>query len=123
MLDYQYYQNIYKGKVDEVEFDRLLIQANLIVENYTLKPDRLAELRDDDNVKLALCEIIDNLKEHDKVDLSKYLAGVSSESVKDHSKTFAKDSPLERVERSKRYKNIEIMQRYLTSTGLLYRGL
>lgn len=111
-VEYEFYKNTYGGKVSEQEFKHLEVLAANTVDYYTF--NRI--IGPDDNVKYAVCELIDYLAE------LKATGGkeIASESVGTHSITYvtAKDSrdPIKAKQRS-------IVAKYLAHTGLMYRGV
>lgn len=135
-VNYEYYKDVYKGSlVDKDSFGIYELKARMILDNYTLKPkkqiEKANEGRFSDNIKLAMCELIDSIKNYEtlletaKKGQLRQITGLASETVKDHTITIAKgakDSVTELEELTKN-NQIEIMRKYLLVTGLLFRGL
>lgn len=109
-MNYEFYKNVYYGKVSVEEFPKLLIKAMNIVKYYTF--NRASDK--DINVKYALCELIDYLYKISKT------AGkeIASETVSTHSVTYADKDNI-----SSKKKQKDIINKYLSHTGLLYRGI
>lgn len=107
-VDYNFYKNTYKGKVSSIDFPRLEIQANSIVDLYTF--NRIKE--PDQKVKFAVCELVDYLKTIEDIGGKE----IAQESVGGHSVTY-------KVVKTAEQKQYEIVKKYLAHTGLLYRGV
>ena len=133
-VDYNYYKNVFGGSlVTSSDFNKYELQARLTMDGYTLKKDMTVQLLDThhkDAIKTAMCELIDNIKEleslHDKAVIGSqmHVAGIASETVKDHTVTSvsSKDNPLDTYNQLVKSTSIAIMRKYLLPTGLLYRG-
>lgn len=113
-VDYDYYQNVYKGtSVPLQSFNLLSIQASAFINLITSNRIDKKELVSDD-VKLATCSVIDS-----KYKVNKDGGIKVAETVGKHSVTFgSKNSDV--TEESKHYKAAYI---FLAHTGLLYRGV
>lgn len=134
-VDYVYYTDTYGGKlVSQEEFEMYERKASMQLHEYAL-PQKISKALNQeaikDRVKLAICELMDNLKEfYDRHDEIKELdtiglEGITSESVKDHSVTYASDKRLASERLREAHKGIanEIVRDRLRMTGLLSRGL
>lgn len=117
-VDYDFYLNIYAGEVDEILFAKLELQASTIVNYYTFNriPD-LTIITDD--IKLAVCELIDYLSEEERVKSNKE---IQSESVGSHSVTYAISKNRNKNSTIVKKEQKEIVYKYLAHTNLLYRG-
>lgn len=110
-VDYEFYKNTFGGRVLEIDFTRLEIQASSIVDYHTF--NRITEV--DDKVKFAVCELIDHLKQLEDTGGKE----VSSESVGGHSITYTTNSNIQDPIKKKQR---DIVLKYLGNTGLMYRG-
>lgn len=130
-VDYLYYKE--RGTLTETEFNQVIEQAEMTYDNYTRKQAFTNKILEEDGkfakiIKLTICELADNIHRYKQMDITQsdnaYLKGVTSESVKDHSVTFASDvSPKVKLEKELAQENARLMKEYLSQTGLLYRGL
>lgn len=130
-VDYLYYKE--RGTLTETEFNQVIEQAEITYDNYTRKQTFTNKILEEDGkfakiIKLTICELVDNIHRYKQMDITQsndaYLKGVTSESVKDHSVTFAGDvSPKVKLEKELANENARLMKEYLSQTGLLYRGL
>lgn len=115
-VDYDFYSIKYGGKVDIADFYSSEIKASGILNYYTFNRIDIVT----DNIKLAICELIDYIAEEERVRTEKE---IQSESVGTHSVTYAiaknrnKNSSIVRKEQK------EIVNKYLAHTNLLYRGV
>ena len=110
--DYNFYKEIFKGAVipDETAFNSSVNEAIAYIENLTRgKCNKLAP--NYDSVNMAVCAVAEIIYNESK-------STVTSESVGNHSKTYAVTSQADR-ERDK-YRKARI---YLSRTGLLYGGM
>lgn len=107
-VDYNYYISVYQGEVKESDFPILQIKAKTILDYYTF--NRIETV--DDNVKLAMCELIDFIQE------DKEGKEIESEKVGSYSVTYSKENKI-----SKSRKEKKIINKYLGHTNLLYRGI
>ncbi len=114
--DYKFYQDVYCGNTisDETQFKRLAIDASFFLNELTF--GRIKEPYSDE-VKMATCAVADigyrELKENSEEQ-------IASESVGPHSISYVKkNKSTEEYAKEK----IRTVQMYLSSTGLLYRGL
>lgn len=108
-VDFNFYQQTYKGKVPEGDFTRLEIQASSLIDYYTF--NRITEV--DNKVKFTVCELIDNLQELENLEGK----GIDSEKVGSYAVTYSK---VQEKELKQEQKNIIV--KYLGHTGLMYRG-
>lgn len=106
-VDHDYYSNTYQGKVKAEDFTNLEIKAKNTLDYYTF--NRIETV--DDNVKLAVCELIDFIQEDEEG------KEIESEKVGSYSVTYAKQSVFARNRKQK-----AIINKYLGHTNLLYRG-
>lgn len=106
-VNYDYYSNNYGGKVSSTDFTTLEIKAKKVLDYYTF--NRIETV--DDNVKLAVCELIDFIQEDEEG------KEIESEKVGSYSVTYAKQSVFARNRKQK-----AIINKYLGHTNLLYRG-
>lgn len=111
-VEYEFYKNTYGGKVSEQEFKHLEVLAANTVDYYTF--NRI--IGPDDNVKYAVCELVDYLKElKDKGGNE-----IESEKVGTYSITYAvANEGTNLVKRKQR----DIVRKWLGHTGLMYRGV
>lgn len=134
-VDFDYYVGIYGGsQVTSSDFTKYELKARIVMNNYTLKEKLTIKLLEGskyvDNIKMAMCEIIDNLfrtdeliKKSTQADNS-FALGITSESVKDHSVSFdSKSLKSNEIKAQSQNENYNLMKNYLGITGLLYRGL
>lgn len=110
-IDYEFYNEVYGGKVKEADFTRLAIQASSLIDYYTF--NRIVEA--DDKVKMATCELLDHIEVSQKTGNKV----VVSEKVDSYSVTYAQKAGKDPIKKEQR----EIVAKYLGHTGLLYRGL
>lgn len=135
-VDYEYYKDVYKGTLvtNEDDFDRLEAQAQMILDNYTLKRKKTEHMLEHSkfakNIKYTVCEIIENLSRYEELQANAIKSmtviskGIKSESIKDHSVGFNdKETLAIDLENAFNTTNTMIIKRYLQITGLLYRGL
>lgn len=111
-VDYEFYRDKYGGKVTEEEFKHLEILAASRVDYYTF--NRIEEA--DDNVKYAVCELIDYLKELQ----NKGGNEIVSEKVGTYSITYAVANEGTNLVKEKQR---DIVRKWLGHTGLMYRGV
>ena len=112
-VNFEYYSNTYKGKVIEEDFTPLRIKAEAVVDFYTFNRIKVDEVTD--NIKFAVCELIDALKEK----AGKNEENVLSEKVGSYAVTYAS---AEEQNRSFNRTQKAIILKYLPSE-LLYRGV
>lgn len=134
-VDFDYYENTYGGsQVTSSDFTKYELKARIVMNNYTLKEKLTIKLLEGskyvDNIKMAVCEIIDNLFRTDELIKKStqadnaFALGVTSESVKDHSVSFdSKSLKSNEIKAQSQNENYNLMKNYLGITGLLYRGL
>ena len=118
--EYSYYLSEFGGSiVPESDWQAMATKASRYIDQITLM--RAAEMSDHDGVKLATCAVAEiqyKYAQQDKRTVSS--AGVSSESVGNHSVSYT-----EVTEETLAVKNAEMQQAaslYLFPTGLLYKG-
>lgn len=109
-IDYEFYYSFYKGTIPQEKFDLLEIKASGILNYYTFN----RASKKDTNVKLAICELIDNLYEIESTDTK----GIDSEKVGTYSVSYSKDH-----KKNLKLEQKEIINKYLGHTNLLYRGV
>lgn len=114
-LDYDFYKTNWGGKVLEEDFTQLNIKATQIVNYYTFNRLKNFEIIDDD-VKYAICELIDEIYRLQSTDGKE----IASEKVGTYSISYAVNNDSEKVIQDKQ-KNI--VKKWLGHTGLLYRGV
>ena len=116
--EYDFYLNDYKGSAipDALAYDRAAIDASAYLDYIT--HNRIKDLADGimEKVKLAQCAIADVCYKQAQGDVANV---VSSESVGNHSVTYAAKASNKQRELEK-YSKAKI---YLYGTGLLYGGL
>ena len=135
-VDFDYYVGIYGGSlVTYSDFTKYELNARIVMNNYTLKEKLTIKLLEGskyvDNIKMAVCSIIDIIKwsedllEKSLEANSMFAEGISSETVKSHSVTLNVSDGFKsnQVNRQVEVAQVDVMKRYLLSTGLLYRGL
>lgn len=108
-IDFDYYSNIYKGKVKEEDFTTLEIKASGILNYYTF--NRIEEVTE--NIKLAVCELIDNIKEFEDTEGK----DITSETVGTYSVSYSDKFNISNVKKQK-----NIISKWIP-TNLLYRGV
>lgn len=119
--EYSYYLSEFGGSiVPESDWQAMATKASRYIDQITLM--RAAEIPDHDGVKLATCAVAEiqyKYAQQDKRAASS--AGVSSESVGNHSVSYTAVT-----EETLAVKNAEMQQvasLYLFPTGLLYKGV
>ena len=119
--EYSYYLSEFGCSiVPESDWQAMATKASRYIDQITLM--RAAEMSDHDGVKLATCAVAEiqyKYAQQDKRTVSS--AGVSSESVGNHSVSYT-----EVTEETLAVKNAEMQQAaslYLFPTGLLYKGV
>ena len=134
-VDFDYYQEVFGGSlVTSAEFNKYELRARSIMNNHTRKIDKTIKLLDNplvsDNIKLCMCEMIDNLFRTDELIAKStqadnaYALGITSESVKDHTVSFdSKSLKSNEIKAQSQNENYNLMKNHLGITGLLYRGL
>lgn len=134
-VDFDYYKSTYGGSlVTSTDFNKYELKARIVMDNYTLKEKLTIKLLEGskyvDNIKMAMCEIIDNLFRTDELIKKStqadnaFALGITSESVKDHSVSFdSKSLKSNEIKAQSQNENYNLMKNYLGITGLLYRGL
>lgn len=133
-VTYEFYNEEFGGAtVSSSEFKQYEKRARVLLDGYTLKPSRTAQVLETalgDHVRIVMCELIDNLKQEEEAllqsitgDLAFY-GGIGSETVKDHTVSFktGNTSASSGVEKDFADKRKRIINK-LAITGLLYRGI
>lgn len=117
--DYDFYTNNYKGSVipDAPSYDRFAVDASAFLDYVT--HNHIKDLADEImvKVKLAQCAIADVCYKQAQDDVANV---VSSESVGNHSVTYAVSKASYKQRELEKYSKAKI---YLHGTGLLYGGL
>ena len=117
--DYDFYVNNYKGSVipDAPSYDRVAVDASAFLDYVT--HNHIKDLTDEIMVKVKLvqCAIADVCYKQEKDDVANV---VSSESVGNHSVSYAVSKVSFRQRELEKYTKAKV---YLRGTGLLYRGL
>lgn len=130
-IDYNFYENAYKGDMPEENFEKLALRASVEVQKNIFNRD-IEKYKDE--VQMATCSVADILFKIEQLESRKNkLASsnvndkvVSSESVGDLSRTFANTTNLTDLEKeisNQKNKILEEIRLYLLHTGLLYRGV
>ena len=118
--EYDFYLNDYKGSVipDAPSYDRAAVEASVYIDYVTHNATMDDELPESvmRKVKLAQCAVADVCYRQAQDDVANV---VSSESVGNHSVTYATKASYRQRE-SEKYSKAKI---YLHGTGLLYGGL
>ena len=119
--EYDFYLNDYKGSVipDAPNYDKAAVEASAFLDYVTNNRIKGEELPSAvmDKVKLAQCAIADVCYRQEQDDVANV---VSSESVGNHSVTYAVSKVGYKQRELEKYSKAKI---YLHGTGLLYRGL
>lgn len=105
--DYSFYQNEYHGKLDENEFNRLIVPATAYIKMITFGRSETIQSFE---VELATCAVLDEIEAQEKPELS-------SQTVGPWTKHFVTK------EKSGNQRKYDAAAVYLAGTGLLYRGL
>ena len=117
--DYNFYTNDYKGSAipDASTYDRVSIEASAYLDYIT--HNHIKDLAEEImvKVKLAQCAIADVCYRQEQDDVANV---VSSESVGNHSVTYAVSKVSYKQRELEKYSKAKI---YLRGTGLLYGGL
>lgn len=109
-VDYEFYRREYLGKLNEEIFNKYSIDAQAYVDLHTL-----GRLKNREEIpieaKFAICELTERLF---KLEMSggKY---IDSETVASHTIRYSKPN--------KRSEEYEIIKKWLSPTGLMYRGV
>lgn len=113
-VDYDFYLQVYKGKMTQEDFERLSVKASAYLDYVTFGrindalPDSVQQ-----KVKLALCEVVDTYL------LNEQGGGIASESNDGISVTYVSSSNA-KTDTQRLYSAVSL---YLGGTGLLYRGV
>ena len=114
--DYKFYQDTFKGSLDEPTFNNHIIEATFYIKSLTR--GNIDEKNIPDVVKYATCSIIGVLAEEKKQNTINSV--IASESVGNHSRSYQnKIKSSEEIEKEK----LRLAKLYLGGTGLMYRGL
>ena len=117
--EYDFYTNDYKGSIipNAPAYDRAALDASAFIDYVT--HNRIKDLSDEimAKVKLAQCAIADVCYKQERDDVANV---VSSESVGNHSVTYAVSKASYKQRELEKYSKAKI---YLRGTGLLYGGL
>lgn len=130
--DYDYYRNEYFGNaIQESDFQRLALHASQYID-YIARGKARADIEE---VKMCCCALaeqqqtIETAKELAQANLSAGATGgaeVQSETVGSWSRSYRSTGEIAKtvaeIEENGRAAQLEIARRYLTNTGLLYRG-
>lgn len=124
--NYDFYADTYMGNMPEDDFEKLVIRASCEVQKNIFNRDITGY---EDEVQLATCSVADILFEIETLEKIKdaLISGnkVKSESVGDYSRTLESITvpDIEAQISSQKEKIKEELRRYLSLTGLLYRGV
>lgn len=106
--EYPFYSGIYYGSLSFEKFDALVSGASGFIDEITF--GRLRERHITDDVKMAVCAVIDELSKNEEV------RGISSEKIGNVSVTYSSSKadsiPLSRL-----------AKRYIEDKSLFYRGV
>lgn len=108
--DYVYYRGVYGGTMPETDFRRQARRASAYLDQITM--GRVSALAGDDRVLGACCAVAEEYRSQEQ-------GTVASETNGDHSVTFSRGGS----EKSGGARLYEAAALYLTTTGLLYRGM
>lgn len=116
---YDYYSNEYsmgEAVVDSADFSKLLIQAQSIIDLYTF--NRLNTMTDiPEAVQNCCCELIELLQENKERQSTS--SGIASEKNNNYSVTYESSEDLNHQLESNK---TMIVNKWLSNTGLMYRG-
>lgn len=113
-VDYEFYKTEWHGKLAQEDFDKLELQARIVVDLYTL--NRIKELEViSEKVKYAVCELIDYMSKLEENDGKE----IASETVDKYSVTYVTSNDKDTV----KAKQKDIIKKWLAHTGLMYRGI
>lgn len=116
---YDYYSNEYsmgEAVVDSADFSKLLIQAQSIIDLYTF--NRLNTMTDiPEAVQNCCCELIELLQENKERQSTS--SGIASEKNNNYSVTYESSEALNHQLESNK---TMIVNKWLSNTGLMYRG-
>lgn len=116
--DYAFYTEVYKGKLDQEEFDRNIIKASAYVRRITF--GRADQCADKEEVKCAACAVCEMYAEDAKKRSAHKGMNVTSESTDGYSVSFAQEQLAgETVESLLKRKAYEAAEMFLMPTGLL----
>jgi len=116
---YDYYSNEYsmgEAVVDSADFPKLLMQAQSIIDLYTF--NRLNTMTDiPEAVQNCCCELIELLQENKERQSTS--SGIASEKNNNYSVTYESSEALNHQLESNK---TMIVNKWLSNTGLMYRG-
>lgn len=113
-VDYEFYTQVYKGKMEQADFERLSVKASAYLDYVTFErindtlPDNIQQ-----KAKLAMCEVVDTYL------LNEQGGGIASESNDGISVTYLSGNSA-KTDTQRLYSAASL---YLGGTGLLYRGV
>lgn len=127
-VDYEFYEDIYKGNMPEDEVENISIKASMKIRERTFERADNTSGKSNEAVKLCTCFLIDKIKEYDElISNSKNQNNVKTESLGKWSKTFenksVKDLEIELKDETEKIIS-EGLSNYEDDNGtpLLYRG-
>lgn len=119
-IDYPFYADVYGGLIPQLEFNKLKILATSLVDYYTF--NRISDVNE--KIKYCMCELIDELARQEKIN-TQGTGLIKSESVSKYSVTY--QMPNEGLSSEKLRTPDEkiyfIIKKWLSGSGLMYRGL
>ena len=110
-VDYEFYVQTFKGKMDEADFERLNVKASAYLDRVTF--GRINDSLPEDvqqKVRLALCEVADTFL------LNEQGGELQSETVGPWSRSYQTSG------KTAEQLSYSAAAQYLANTGLLYRG-
>lgn len=116
---FDYYANSYcNGEpiVKAIDFPKLLIKAQSLIDMHTFNRLRNASIPDE--VQNCCCELIENINAYESR-LEENPSGISSEKIKNYSVTYESS---ESIKKNFEDDSVVIIYRWLGRTGLLFRG-
>lgn len=118
--DFDYYCSTYYGKQiqDPEEYEKFATQAAFELDYFTL--GKASKNADMEAVKMASCAVAEQFKILDTAELNAASGEIASESVGSHSRTYRSAAE---ISASVRGQIKAVIERYLATTGLLYRGV
>ena len=118
--DYEFYKDKAKGSLEQELFEKEVVEASIFLQHITLGKSDNSEI---DELKYATCAIVEMYAK----EKSRYESGASavkSENTDGYTVTYASEmKDGESLDDLLSKKAMLIAKRYLTSTGLLYRGV
>lgn len=129
-VDFEYYGNVYDGKLPEETFDELVKEQcrYLDIPTFYRLQDQNYFVSDEDwdKVKYCICEMIDAQKKfNDKIEAKQSAVpnGVKSESIDGFSKTYITEAELETMKKTFQDEMNKLIRGRIGITGLLSRGV